>query len=153
MMELAEIKELIADFEGGSIRELKIDDGDFHLALSKNENQPVTMPTAPTAMVPTTSAPVMAPVAEAIAPAVDTANIDYVKAPLVGSVYLQASEGGAPFVEVGQHVEKGQTVAIIEAMKMMTEIKAAISGKVTEILVSNEEIVEFDKPLFKVIRD
>lgn len=153
-MELADIKSLIADFEVGSIRELKIDDGEFHLALSKNENQPVTtMPTPTSVAAAPVVAPTQAQVTPVTAPVVEDANVEYIKAPLVGSVYLQASEGVAPFVEVGQHVDQGQTVAIIEAMKMMTEIKAAFSGKISEILVKNEEIVEFDKPLFKVIRD
>lgn len=151
-MELTDIKNLIADFENGSIRELKINDGDFHLELSKNENQP-------TPAVVTTSKPVISTQNEAtipvvpVVPTIDDANVEFIKAPLVGSIYLQASEGVSPFVEKGQHVEKGQTVAIIEAMKMMTEIKAAVSGKIDEILVKNEEIVEFDKPLFKVICD
>ncbi|CAH0417062.1 acetyl-CoA carboxylase biotin carboxyl carrier protein [Periweissella fabaria] len=153
-MELADIKTLIADFEAGSIRELNIEDGAFHLALSKNENATLVTSTAsvaPTTMAapaPITSAPV------AVAPQPEVAeNAEFIKAPLVGSVYLQPSEGVASFVEIGSQVEKGQTVAIIEAMKMMTEIKAPFSGKITDVLVKNEEIVEFDKPLFKVVRD
>lgn len=152
-MELIDIKNLIADFENGSIRELKIDDGDFHLELSKNEYLPTP------ASVITTSNPVIGTQNEATMPVVpavsvvDETNVEFIKAPLVGSIYLQASEGVSPFVEKGQHIEKGQTVAIIEAMKMMTEIKAAVSGKIDEILVKNEEIVEFDKPLFKVVCD
>ncbi|MCM0598555.1 acetyl-CoA carboxylase biotin carboxyl carrier protein [Periweissella fabalis] len=153
-MELADIKALIADFEAGSIRELNIEDGTFHLALSKNDNQSTgtssvaTMP----ATVATPTAVASTPVAVAAAPAV-TENVEYIKAPLVGSVYLQATEGVDSFVEVGSEVKKGQTVAIIEAMKMMTEIKAPFSGKIADVLVKNEEIVEFDKPLFKVVRD
>lgn len=153
-MELADIKALIADFEAGSIRELNIEDGAFHLALSKNEHQavvPSSVAATPVA-VATPTAAASAPAAVAVEASV-AENVEYIKAPLVGSVYLQASEGGASFVEVGAEVTKGQTVAIIEAMKMMTEIKAPFSGKITDVLVKNEEIVEFDKPLFKVVRD
>lgn len=151
-MELADIKALIADFEAGSIRELNIEDGTFHLALSKNEHQAVVTSSAAPVAVATPTAVASAPVAVAVETSI-AENVEYIKAPLVGSVYLQASEGVASFVEVGTEVTKGQTVAIIEAMKMMTEIKAPFSGKITDVLVKNEEIVEFDKPLFKVVRD
>lgn len=145
-MELSEIKGLISDFEAGSMRELQISDGDFQLVLSKNEQAtapvitPAVAPVAATAEVPAT------PVA-AVEPA------DLITAPLVGSIYLQASVDASPYVNVGDHVQVGQTVAVIEAMKMMTDIPSPVAGTISEILVANEDIVDFDKPLFKVIRD
>lgn len=145
-MELSEIKGLISDFEAGSMRELQISDGDFQLVLSKNEqttapaSAPVVASVAATAAVPAT------PVA-AVEPA------DLITAPLVGSIYLQASVDASPYVNVGDHVQVGQTVAVIEAMKMMTDIPSPVAGTISEILVANEDIVDFDKPLFKVVRD
>ena len=76
-----------------------------------------------------------------------------VKAPIVGIVYLQAKPGQPAFVKVGDHVEKGQTVCIIEAMKMMTEIKSTLTGTVTAINVENEDLVEVDQPLISVKED
>lgn len=156
-MELADIKDLIANFEKGSIRELKINDGDFNLVLSKNDNQSImttqnVVNNVPTSNQKTTDIELKNTQTEVVKDTQD-ADAQYIKAPLVGSVYLQPAEDQDAFVEKNQHIEKGQTVAIIEAMKMMTEIKAQVSGKLVEVLVKNEEIVEFDKPLFKVISD
>ncbi|QBO35158.1 acetyl-CoA carboxylase, biotin carboxyl carrier protein [Periweissella cryptocerci] len=147
-MELSEIKELINDFEQGSMRELQISDGDFQLVLSKNEAlQPVPVATIPSAAPRMTEVNTPADTAEPMATA------DLITAPLVGSIYLQASTDAAPFVQVGDHVQVGQTVAVIEAMKMMTDIPSPVAGTISEILVANEDIVDFDKPVFKVIRD
>ena len=77
-------------------------------------------------------------------------NLEQVKSPIVGVVYLQAKPDAHPFVEVGDSVEKGQTVCIIEAMKLMNEITAPVSGIVREILVSNEMVVEYDQPLITI---
>ncbi|MCT4396222.1 acetyl-CoA carboxylase biotin carboxyl carrier protein [Periweissella beninensis] len=149
-MELQDLKELIKNFEDGSIRDLVIDDGDFHLKLSKNESAELSNEhvAKEISFTNTNVASMEQPPLEA---STDDEQATLIKAPLVGSVYLQANEGARPYVEVGANVKKGQTVAIIEAMKMLTEIKSPVAGKVTEILVSNEEIVEFDTPLFKII--
>ncbi|KRL97510.1 biotin carboxyl carrier protein of acetyl-CoA carboxylase [Liquorilactobacillus satsumensis DSM 16230 = JCM 12392] len=76
-----------------------------------------------------------------------------IKSPMVGSVYLQPKPTEPAYVEVGTHVHKGDVVCIIEAMKMMTEIKSDVDGVIKEVLVNNEELVEFDQPLFRVEED
>lgn len=77
-------------------------------------------------------------------------HVDYIKAPLVGVYYAAASPDKAPFVQVGSKVEKGDTVCLIEAMKMMSEVVAPRAGVIKEILVENGDLVEFDKPLFVI---
>ena len=74
----------------------------------------------------------------------------YIKAPMVGSIYLQPAPDKEAYVSVGTKVHKGDVVCIIEAMKMMTEIKSEVDGIITKVLVTNEELVEFDQPLFEV---
>lgn len=75
---------------------------------------------------------------------------ELVKSPLVGTFYAAPSEDAEPFVKVGDTVKKGQTLAIVEAMKLMNEIESEFDGVVTEILVNNEETVEFGQPLFRI---
>ena len=77
-------------------------------------------------------------------------QVDYIKAPLVGVFYAAASPDKAPFVKVGSKVEKGETVCLIEAMKMMSEVTAPRAGVIKEILVENGDLVEYDKPLFVI---
>ena len=77
-------------------------------------------------------------------------HVDYIKAPLVGVYYAAASPDKGPFVQVGSKVEKGDTVCLIEAMKMMSEVAAPRAGVIKEILVENGDLVEFDKPLFVI---
>jgi acetyl-CoA carboxylase biotin carboxyl carrier protein len=95
--------------------------------------------------------PATAPVAEAIAPAaapVETGHI--VKSPMVGTFYRSASPGAKMFVEVGDTVKQGETVCIIEAMKILNEIEADKSGVVTQILCENGQAVEYGQPLFVI---
>ena len=79
-------------------------------------------------------------------------NLYIVKSPMVGTYYQAPSPGEESFVKVGSVVEKGQTLCIIEAMKLMNEIEAEVSGEVVEILVNNEDIVQFGQPLMKIRR-
>lgn len=145
-MELDKIKQLMDQFEDSDIRELQIDDQDFHLYLSKNkQNRPVakvekTEGTSKQTVKSETVTEEQKPVAD----------LTPVKSPLVGVVYLQAKPGQAPYVKVGSTVKKGQTICIIEAMKMMTEVKSTVSGVVKEVKVENEDLVEVDQPLIMV---
>ena len=98
------------------------------------------------------AAPVAAPVAAAaVAPAAEAAPAlsgHIVRSPMVGTFYSSASPDAPAFVEVGQHVNAGDTLCILEAMKMMNQIEADKSGVIKEILASNEDAIEFDQPLF-----
>ncbi|MBS9338596.1 acetyl-CoA carboxylase biotin carboxyl carrier protein [Fructobacillus sp. M2-14] len=159
-LNVKEIRELMADLEKSSLRDIAISDGDFSLHLSKNEA--VQAPVAPAATAPATQAApaasnTAAPAdssasAASEAPAAPAAGKE-IKAPMVGTVYLKPKPDQPDFKAVGDHVEKGETVAIIEAMKLMTEIKADVTGTIAEILVENEEVVDFDKPLYRVTTD
>ena len=161
-MNLNEIKDLMAQFEQSSLREFSYKNGTDELQFSKNEARIASEAPAQVAPVPTTvaaspvvsapSTPVESAVEEAPAPAETTVapEGDVVESPLVGVAYLAAGPDKPAFVTVGDSVKKGQTLVIIEAMKVMNEIPAPRDGVVTEILVSNEEMVEFGKGLVRI---
>ena len=161
-MNLNEIKDLMAQFDQSSLREFSYKNGADELQFSKNEARmaseaPAQVVPAPAAVVasPAVSAPstpVESSVEEAPAPAETTVapEGDVVESPLVGVAYLAAGPDKPAFVTVGDSVKKGQTLVIIEAMKVMNEIPAPKDGVVTEILVSNEEMVEFGKGLVRI---
>ena len=144
-MELTAVQKLMEQFEDSTARELELTDGDFHLRLSKNRAAkaspaPVeaTLSPAPAAPAPTSAAQQAAEVAQTI------------KAPLVGTVYLQPKPDAKPYLQVGQQVNAGDVVCVIEAMKMMTEVKSQVAGTVKAVLVEDEQLVEVDQPLFTV---
>ena len=161
-MNLNEIKDLMAQFDQSSLREFSYRNGQDELQFSKNEARvaseaPAPVPSASAAVVANPavsvpSTPVESPVEEAPAPAETTVapEGDVVESPLVGVAYLAAGPDKPAFVTVGDSVKKGQTLVIIEAMKVMNEIPAPKDGVVTEILVSNEEMVEFGKGLVRI---
>ena len=161
-MNLNEIKDLMAQFDQSSLREFSYKNGTDELRFSKNEARMASEAPAQVAPVPTAvaaspvvsapSAPVESAVEEAPAPAETTVapEGDVVESPLVGVAYLAAGPDKPAFVTVGDSVKKGQTLVIIEAMKVMNEIPAPKDGVVTEILVSNEEMVEFGKGLVRI---
>jgi len=159
-MNLNEIKDLMAQFDQSSLKEFSYKNGTDELVFSKNEAklvaetsptpQPVVPATTPTVapQVPTTT-----PAAEAASESSVTESVaegDLVESPLVGVAYLAAGPDKPNFVSVGDTVKKGQTLVIIEAMKVMNEIPAPKDGVVTEILVENEEMVEFGKGLVRI---
>ena len=159
-MNLNEIKDLMAQFDQSSLREFSYKNGTDELLFSKNEAKLVTETSpAPQPVVPAT-APTVAPQAPTSTPAVEVvsetsatesvAEGDLVESPLVGVAYLAAGPDKPNFVSVGETVKKGQTLVIIEAMKVMNEIPAPKDGVVTEILVENEEMVEFGKGLVRI---
>ena len=159
-MNLNEIKDLMAQFDQSSLREFSYKNGTDELQFSKNEARMVSEAPAQVAPVPTavvaspvvsaSSTPVESAVEEAPAPAQVAPEGDVVESPLVGVAYLAAGPDKPAFVTVGDSVKKGQTLVIIEAMKVMNEIPAPKDGVVTEILVSNEEMVEFGKGLVRI---
>ena len=156
-MNISEVKDLMAQFDQSSLREFSFKTDESELTFSKNE---YTAPVAPA----TTAAPVSAPVevAAAQAPqaapaeaevAADTdifAEGEEVPSPLVGVAYLAPTPDKPAFVSVGDAVKKGQTLLIIEAMKVMNEIPAPKDGIVTEVMVNNEDVVEFGQGLVRI---
>ena len=153
-MDFSEIKELVELFESGSIRELDLKQGDLALYLNKNEMsqksvEVVATPTAP-ALSPVVETPtqVATPVAEASVEAPKAGEV--VTAPIVGVVYTASDPTSPSFVKVGDKVAVGDTLCIVEAMKIMNEIKSDVAGVVTEILIENEDVVEFGQALFRI---
>ena len=155
-MNLNEIKDLMAQFDQSSLREFSYKNGTDELLFSKNEAKLVAEASpAPQPVVPATApqAPTSTPAVEAVSESNVTESVaegDLVESPLVGVAYLAAGPDKPNFVSVGDTVKKGQTLVIIEAMKVMNEIPAPKDGVVTEVLVANEEMVEFGKGLVRI---
>ncbi|PXV59205.1 biotin carboxyl carrier protein [Dyella jiangningensis] len=152
-MDLRKIKKLIDLLEESNLAELEIKEGEEVVRLSRVPKGGVTVAAAPVVQ----PAPVAAaPVAAAAAPA-EAAPADaglpaghVVKAPMVGTFYASASPGAPAFVKVGQQVKAGETLGIIEAMKMFNQIEADVAGTVKAILLENGQPVEFDQPMFVI---
>ncbi|MGZ3184222.1 MAG: acetyl-CoA carboxylase biotin carboxyl carrier protein [Telluria sp.] len=157
-MDLRKLKTLIDLVAESDIAELEVTEGESKVRIVKSsgipQNQVVMMPpggvqqySAPAAAAPAVAAPAAAAAAPA-APAEPTGHI--VKSPMVGTFYRSSAPGAPAFVEVGSTVKEGDTLCIIEAMKLLNEIDADASGTITKILVENGQPVEFGQPLFVI---
>lgn len=149
-MKLDIIKELMDKFSDSDIHKMDVEFDDIKIKLEKEDVKEVVTTQAPVMQMP--SQPVPVPAAPALSAPVqeESASGEMVKAPLVGVFYSKNSPEAKSFVEVGSHVNAGDTICIIEAMKVMNEIKAPISGTVTSILVKDEDLVEFDQVLMSI---
>ncbi|MFB2712657.1 acetyl-CoA carboxylase biotin carboxyl carrier protein [Aeromonas veronii] len=149
-MDIRKIKKLIELVEESGIAELEISEGEESVRISRNFSGQVT--TAMPQMMMQQAAPVAAPAAAApvaAAPAADSAPSGHLmRSPMVGSFYRSSSPDAKPFAEVGQQVNVGDTLCIVEAMKMMNQIESDKAGVIKAILVENGQAVEFDEPLF-----
>jgi acetyl-CoA carboxylase biotin carboxyl carrier protein len=138
------VRELAAMLNDTGLSEIEVEDGERKIRVSRNMTAVAApMMAAPVAAAAAAPAPAAAPSAPAI-------SANAMKSPMVGTVYLTPEPDAAPFVSVGQQVKAGDTVLIIEAMKVMNPIVAATSGTVTEILVESGQPVEFDQPLLVI---
>ena len=150
---LEEMTALIKAVSESNLDSFDYKEGDFSLSLhaSKGFVQQVSTPamTVASMSVPDISQ-AMAQAAEAASGDEDDDNAFIIKSPLVGTFYAAPAQDSAPFVKIGDRVKKGQTLAIVEAMKMMNEIESDCDGVISDILVSNGEAVEFGQPLFKI---
>jgi acetyl-CoA carboxylase biotin carboxyl carrier protein len=154
-LDFEQLRDLLTAIHQTDINELKLKGENFELQVRRGAvpeivtrsvevvNSAPSLPAAP-------AAPEVAPVAAT--PPSSPKTVD-VKSPIVGTLYRAAGPDEAPFISVGERVKVGQTVCIIEAMKIMNEIEAEVSGEVVEILVQNGQPVEFDQPLLRVIPD
>lgn len=150
-MDIRKIKKLIELLETSGISELEINEGEESVRISRYPHGGAA-PAAPMYYAPPPQ-PAAAPSAEApaqsaTAPSEPAGHV--VRAPMVGTFYRAPSPGAKPFVEKGQHVQEGQTLCIIEAMKMLNQIEADKAGTIKEILADNAEPVEYDQPLFVI---
>jgi acetyl-CoA carboxylase biotin carboxyl carrier protein len=151
-MDLRKIKTLIDLVQESGIAELEVKEGEESVRICRHSGPVTQYVNAPPSAAPAPAAAIaQAATATAPAPAVDKPKAEtrhIVKAPMVGTFYRCPSPGAKSFVEVGQTVKAGQTLCIIEAMKMLNQIEADKSGVIAEVLVESERPVEFDQPLF-----
>jgi len=141
-MDIRKIKKLIEIIEESGIAELEIKEGEESIRISRYSAAPAAVSYAPApAAAPAVAAPAALPTEEKT-----TGHV--VKSPMVGTFYRSASPGTKVFVEVGQSVQVGDTLCIIEAMKILNQIESDKAGTITKILVENAEPVEYGQPLF-----
>ena len=144
-MDIIKIKKLIDIIEESGIAELEIKEGEESIRISRYSAAPAAVSYAPPAP---TAAPVLSPAADVMASAAEKITGHVVKSPMVGTFYRSASPGSKVFAEIGQAVQVGDTLCIIEAMKILNQIESDKSGVITKILVENAEPVEYGQPLF-----
>jgi len=151
-MDLRKLKTLIDLVQQSDIAELEITEGEEKVRISRfgGASAPVMMAHAPQPMMqmPATDTPEAAPPAAEASPAEPDGHI--VKSPMVGTFYRSSAPGSKPFVEVGSPIRSGETVCIIEAMKLLNEIEADADGVIKAILVENGQPVEYGQPLFTI---
>ncbi len=149
-MDLKEIKELIALMRKNDLSVFKMEKEGFKITLKKGTDfQPVITTTAPAALVAAPAA-VAAPGPDAAAALKDAASLREIASPMVGTFYGSASPDSGPYVTVGQEVTEDTVVCIIEAMKVMNEIKAEVRGVIAEVVAENGKPVQFGQALFRV---
>ena len=160
-LQINEVKALMTQFDGSTLRDFSYATSEFNLSFSKNTGSQAS----PTVQDTVASAPAIAPevsqaqATESAVAATETltseaapavAEGEVVTSPLVGVAYLKPAPDKADFISVGDSVKKGQTLLIIEAMKVMNEIPAPKDGIVTEVMVNNDDVVEFGQGLVRI---
>jgi acetyl-CoA carboxylase biotin carboxyl carrier protein len=160
--DIEDLRQLIEFLKSHGVSEFDVDRGDLKIRLKFNPQESGAtslsdlarlLQTAPQTVAhpaATAQAGSTSGAAAAVAPAADDAGLHVVKSPIVGTFYGSPSPGASPFVAPGDHVEKGQVIGIIEAMKLMNEIESDVAGEVVKCLVSNGQAIEFGQPLFSV---
>lgn len=154
-MEINEVKELLSQFNDSNLTEFDLREGSFELYMNKNQTSRQVTPVQTEQAVDSVPVPVAATStsttsAEAT-PVVESKDEGHViTSPIVGIVYLQPSPEQEAYKSVGDKVKQGETVCIIEAMKLLNEITSDFDGTITEILVENEDVVEYGQPLFRI---
>ncbi len=154
-MNLDEIKELIRVFGRSKLEKLQIKDGDFEITMKKEGTAaPLTAVQTQESAPVQTPVPSAVPLTEAVAKEETSKEIEgeLITSPMVGTFYTSPSPDSPPFVNVGDVVRKGQTLCILEAMKIMNELEAEFDCKILEVLVQDGQPVEYDTPLFRVER-
>jgi acetyl-CoA carboxylase biotin carboxyl carrier protein len=153
-MDIRKIKKLIELLEESGIAEIEIKEGEEAVRISRMPASVIAHPPQVTHLLPAptaAAAPAVAEVAAAESPAQTPKPSEHViTAPMVGTFYASPSPGAKPFVEIGDEITVGQVLCIIEAMKMMNQIEADKAGRITSIMASNGDPVEFGQPLFVV---
>ncbi|RXJ68610.1 acetyl-CoA carboxylase, biotin carboxyl carrier protein [Halarcobacter ebronensis] len=148
-MDFKEIKELIRVFDKSELNKLKVKEGEFEISMQRGfeGGTVVATPVSYSAPAQVAAAPIAAPVSSEAAPAILGETIN---SPMVGTFYSSPSPEAQSFVKEGDTVKKGQTLCILEAMKIMNEVEAEFDCKITKVLVENGSPVEYDMPIFQV---
>jgi acetyl-CoA carboxylase biotin carboxyl carrier protein len=151
-MDIRKVKKLIELLEESGIAEIEITEGEEAVRISRYAPQapPAPAPLAAAPVAAVAPSPISAPAAPEAAPAEPEEDGYLVAAPMVGTFYAASSPGAAPYVQVGDRVNEGDTLCIIEAMKMMNQIEAEVSGVVKSIRVQNAEPVEYGQTLMVI---
>jgi acetyl-CoA carboxylase biotin carboxyl carrier protein len=152
--EVEQIEHLLKTMAEHNLEEFEYSRGDLHIRLKK-PSAGVAYAPAPTPEIIVTGAPAPAPSSSSPAPSAApearaTEDLHLVKSPIVGTFYGSPSPGAEPFVKVGGYIEAGQTLCIVEAMKLMNEIESDMSGEVLRIFAENGQPVEYGQPLFGI---
>lgn len=159
-MDFKEIQELVKMFSKSGIGELKIEQENFAIKLKSNEsfatnvvaghmNTSMAMPMMQQAASPVNTAPIAEAKTEA-APVKTGSPAATIKAPMIGTFYRASGPDKDPFVKVGDRVEVGQVICVIEAMKLFNEIESDVAGTITKVLVNDASPIEYDQPLFEI---
>lgn len=154
-MDIQGVKDLMNQFDQSSLTEFDLREGSFELYMNKNKTsrQVQTTNNEVATEGPTSVTPSVVETTETIVETVETTVPkagDIISSPIVGVVYLKPAPDQSAFKGLGDTVKKGETICIIEAMKLLNEITSEFDGTITEILVENEEVVEYNQPLFRI---
>jgi acetyl-CoA carboxylase biotin carboxyl carrier protein len=156
-LELAEIKRLIEMIERSPITEFELVDKDLRIRISKNGKEPTVqmvaaqpMTMAQSAQMPMAPTPAMADGQGAAPAPAKAVSLHEVKSPMVGTMYRAPAPDADPYVRVGDVIEPGKVLCIVEAMKLMNELESEVSGRIVEICVENAQPVEFGQVLFRI---
>jgi acetyl-CoA carboxylase biotin carboxyl carrier protein len=154
--EIGQIEQLLRFMSEHNLEEFEYSRGDLRIRLKKpSANTVLTAPRPHAEIIVPGAVPAAAPAAESGKSASDTEihggeDLFLVKSPIVGTFYASPSPGAEPFVQIGNHVDSGQTLCIVEAMKLMNEIESEVSGEVLRIFAENGQPVEYGQPLFGI---
>ena len=148
-MDIRKVKKLIEMLESSELEVIEIKEGEESVRLVKKQTETVVSQVTQNLANPVTEKTVTGHAQEAL-PTIKAADGEVITSPMVGTFYAAPSPGAKPFISVGDEIQEGDIVCIVEAMKMMNEIKSDFSGKVTSVLVENSEPVEFGQALFTV---
>ncbi|WP_026825739.1 MULTISPECIES: acetyl-CoA carboxylase biotin carboxyl carrier protein [Exiguobacterium] len=146
-MQIDQIKELIQLLDQSSVHEMELETSDFKLSLKKETQQTGSVPVMQTQAI-ASPAPQVEENIEQLAP--EKASYRTITSPMVGTFYSRPAPDKEAFVNVGERIESGQVVCILEAMKLFNDVEAEISGEIVEVLVTDGDLVEFGQPLFSV---
>ncbi|MCE2864855.1 MAG: acetyl-CoA carboxylase biotin carboxyl carrier protein [Flavobacteriia bacterium] len=151
-MNLEEIKDLIKLVSKSGLGKVEIEREGFRISIKGSQSEPVMYQAAPMVAAPVAAAPASAPAAPASSEnnSADDSKYITIKSPMIGTFYRTPGPDKDAFVNVGDSIQKGDKVCIIEAMKTFNEIESEISGKIVKVLVDNASPVDYDQPLFLV---